>query len=70
MVTCDQSMRYQQNMTGLLLGLVVLSTNRLRILSEHAGMVAHGIGRVGQGAREVVTLPRPPRQRRPFTPSP
>jgi hypothetical protein len=62
-------MRHPQNMTGLRLGLVVLSTNKLRAVSEHAGMIAAAIERVGHGMCEIVTLPRPPKRGRPLDPS-
>jgi len=52
------------------LGLLVLTTNKLQFLSEHAGLIADAIERIGHGSCEVVTLPRPPRRRRPSTPSP
>ncbi len=70
MVTCDQNMRHQQNLAALRLGIVVLSTDKLPALRDHAALIAGAIDRVGQGACESVRIPRPQRPRRSPMPSP
>jgi len=65
LVTADQSIRYQQNLDGRQLALVVLTTNNWRVLRENSGLIADAVNRVQPGSYEEVEFPRPPLRRRP-----
>jgi len=54
MVTGDQNLSYQQNLTGRKLGLVVLGTNDWNILKLDPGPVAAAVDRVQPGSFERV----------------
>jgi hypothetical protein len=43
MVTCDQNIRYQQNMSTRPIGLVVLSTNHWPTLRARAGFILDAV---------------------------
>ena len=70
LVSADQSIWHQQNLTGRKIALVVLGTNHWdTIRAAPSGVLAACAG-AGEGAYIVVPFPKPPRRRRPFTPSP
>ena len=69
MLTCDQNIQYQQNLAGRPLAFVVLSTTRLDSILDHLDQVLAAIDAAVPGSFTAVTLPRPPRRRRPFSPS-
>lgn len=59
LVTADRNLRYQQNLTGRQLALVVLSTNRWADLRRSGEMVNDAVDRAEPGSfREVEVLPR------------
>lgn len=64
LVTADQGIRYQQNLTGRRIALVVLSTNNWRVLREHPGLLAEAVSRTIPGGFEEVGFPRPPLRRK------
>lgn len=65
LVTADQNIRAQQNLSGRKIAIVVLTTNHwLTVRSEAEAVVAACDG-AGEGSYTVVSFPRPPRRRRP-----
>ncbi len=56
MVTADQRISYQQNLTGRRLALVVLSTNRRSLVVEHVAMVDAAIVKSQPGGFAFVDL--------------
>ncbi|MDQ2765237.1 MAG: hypothetical protein M3Y22_17705 [Pseudomonadota bacterium] len=65
LVTADQGIRYQQNLSGRQIALIVLSTNTWRVLRDHPGLIADAMSRATPGSFEEVDFPRPPLRRRP-----
>ena len=64
-ITADQNIRYQQNLVGRRLSLVVLSTNHWPTLRGSIGLIAETLGLVASGSYHEVAVERPPRRRRP-----
>jgi hypothetical protein len=56
MVTADQGLSYQQNLTGRRLSLVVLSTNRHSLVVDHALRVAAAIDEAQPGGFVFVEI--------------
>lgn len=54
-VTTDQNLRYQQNLKGRRIALVVLPTTRWPDIKPHAGKVRDALNRVQPGAYLEVT---------------
>jgi hypothetical protein len=50
MVTCDQNICYQQNLTSRNLALVVLDTNNWRILRRNSRLIAEAVERATPGS--------------------
>ena len=65
LVTADKNIRYQQNLTGRQIALVVLSTNTWEVLRDNGGLITAAVNRVQAGSYEEVGFPRPPLRRRP-----
>ena len=65
MVTADKRIRYQQNLAGRTISLLVLPTPNLVVLQEGLALIQDALGRVTQGSYQEVSLPRPPLRRRP-----
>ena len=63
MVTADQNIRYQQNLAGRKIALVVLSTNHWKTLRENAVPIAAALARAREGYYAEVRL-TPARTRR------
>jgi predicted nuclease of predicted toxin-antitoxin system len=63
-ITADKNIRYQQNLTGRKIALVVLSTNTWQVLRENAALLAEAVIRARSGGYEEVGFPRPPLRRR------
>jgi len=63
LVTADQSLEYQQNLTGRKLALVVLSTNHIAVLEKHPEKLASAVDAATEGSYEFVRyeLPRKPK---------
>jgi predicted nuclease of predicted toxin-antitoxin system len=68
MITADQNIRYQQNLTGRRLALLVLGTNQLEVLFANVERIRSAIDRVAAGAYMVVEFDRTPLLRRPYPP--
>ncbi len=60
MVTCDQNMRHQNNLTRVSLGLVVLSTNAWRVIHKDAARVVGAMDMATPGSYRFVEFPLPP----------
>jgi hypothetical protein len=60
LLTCDQNISYQQNLTGRRLAMVVLTTNYWPHLRNHAAAVAAAIGAAQSGSFLLVSLGGPP----------
>jgi predicted nuclease of predicted toxin-antitoxin system len=56
-ITSDQSIRYQQNLGGLPIAILELSTNDLRRIRASAGMVQSEIAAIQAGEYRKVTIP-------------
>lgn len=65
MVTSDQNIRHQQNLTGCQIALVVLTTNRWLTVRSAADAVLAACMAAGPGTYSIVNLPLPPRRRTP-----
>ena len=65
MITCDQNIRYQQNLARRHLGLVVLTTNYRDTIRANSGGVLPAVEAATVGSYMIVPMPKPPRRRRP-----
>ncbi len=63
MVTCDQNIRYQQNMAERKIALVVLTTNNWDLLKANLDRIRDAIDRVGPGTFESLDFGLPARRR-------
>jgi hypothetical protein len=70
MVTCDQNIRYQQNLSGRLIALVVLETNHWQEIRPTADAVAAMIIAAQPGSFASISFDRPALRRRPYPPMP
>ena len=57
MITTDQNLRYQQNLAGRRMAVIVLSTTSWKRIRLNAALVAAAVGRIGAG--DYVELPIP-----------
>jgi predicted nuclease of predicted toxin-antitoxin system len=46
-ITADQGVRYQQNLTGRKIGVLELSTNKLRLLEAAASQIKEAVDSIG-----------------------
>ena len=65
MITCDQNIRYQQNLAGRRLALVVLTTNHWDTIQANSDGILPAVESATAGGFVVVDMPKPPRRRRP-----
>lgn len=63
MVTSDQNIRYQQNLTGRKLALVVLGSNIRPIVMLHSAEIASKVGEATAGSYHFIEMPLPPKPR-------
>ena len=63
MVTSDQNIRHQQNLTSRKLALVVLGSNIWPIVRNHGAMIAAKIVAATPGSCEFIEMPLPPKFR-------
>jgi predicted nuclease of predicted toxin-antitoxin system len=63
-ITADQNIRYQQNVSGRRLSLVVVSTNHWPTLRGSIGLIVEALGLVTSGSYHEVAIKQPPRRRR------
>lgn len=64
MVTADQNIRYQQNLTGRRLALVVLGSNILPIVHTHGSAIASAIDKATPGSYTFIEMPLVPKPSR------
>ncbi len=57
MVTSDQNIRYQQNLTGRKLALVVLGSNIWPLVRDHAAAITAKVDAVTPGSYEFIEIP-------------
>lgn len=61
LVTSDQNIRYQQNLMGRKLALVVLGSNIWPIVISHAAEIASKVDSATQGGYDFIEMPLPPK---------
>ena len=64
MVTSDQNIRYQQNLTGRKLALVVLGSNIWPVVRDHGAAITAKVDAATPGGYEFIEMPLPPKRRR------
>ena len=65
MVTSDQNIRYQQNLTGRKLALVVLGSNIWPVVQNHGLAIATKVDAATPGSYDFIEMPLPPKRRQP-----
>jgi hypothetical protein len=65
MVTCDQNIRYQQNMAARQIALIVLTTNNWDLLKGNLDRIRDAVDRIGPRTFEILDFGLPPRRPRP-----
>ncbi len=63
-VMSDQNIKYQQNLTGRKLALVVLGSNIWPVVRDHGAAVAAKVDAAIPGSYEFVEMPLPPKRRK------
>jgi len=63
-VTSDQNIRYQQNLSGRKLSLVVLGSNIWPIVRDHGATITAKIDEATPGSHQFIEMPVPPRPRK------
>ena len=66
MITCDQNLAYQQNLSGRRIALVVLDTNHWDVVRADIDRVREAVGSVSVGAYIALSFERPVLRRRPY----
>jgi hypothetical protein len=64
MVTSDQNIRHQRNLTGRKLALVVLGSNIWPVVRDHGAAIAAKVDAATPGSHEFIEMPLPPKRRR------
>jgi len=64
MVTSDQNIRFQQNLMGRKLALVVLGSNIWPVVRDHGAAIAAKVDAATPGSHEFIEMPLPPKRRR------
>jgi predicted nuclease of predicted toxin-antitoxin system len=64
LVTSDQNILYQQNLTGRKLALVVLGSNIWPIVREHGATIAAKVDAATPGSYDFIEMPLPPKPRK------
>ncbi len=62
MVTADQNIAYQQNLTKRKIGLVVLGAGNWPIVRNHLDQVAAAVDRATPNSYSFIEMPLPPKQ--------
>jgi hypothetical protein len=70
LITCDQNLEYQQNLTDRRLALIVLSTNKWAVIRVDLQLVIEAAGATAPSGYQFIAFKRPPLRRRPYPPSP
>jgi hypothetical protein len=66
LLTADNNMRYQQNLTGRRIALVVLSTPQWPLVQLHIGRIGAAVDEATPGSYAEVDIPLPVRPHRKF----
>jgi hypothetical protein len=61
MVTSDQNIRYQQNLAGRKLALVVIGSNIWPVVRNHGPAITAKVGAATPGSYQFIDMPLPPR---------
>lgn len=69
MITADQNIEHQQNLTGDPLAFVVLTTTHWPTIRENASLILAQLNQIAAGSFMRVDLPRPQLRRRPHDPA-
>lgn len=64
MITSDQNIRYQQNLTGRKLALLVLGSNIWPVVRNHGPAIAAKVESSRPGRFEFIEMPLPPKRRK------
>jgi hypothetical protein len=64
MVTSDQNIKHQQNLTGRKLALVVLGSNIWPIVRDHGATITAKVDAVIPGSYDFIEMPLPPKRRK------
>ena len=64
LVTADQNIEHQQNLTDRTSALVVLGTNHWPIVRAHATQVVRAVNEAKAGSYQAISFDRPPLRRR------
>jgi hypothetical protein len=64
MVTSDQNIRYQQNLSGRKLALVVLGSNIWPVVRKYGAAIAASVDAATPGSYTFIEMPLPPKPRR------
>ncbi len=56
LITTDQNLRYQQNLTGRTLAILVLPTTRWPVIKQHVTEIAEAVGSIQAGQFRELTL--------------
>lgn len=64
MVTADQNIRYQQNLTDRKLALVALGSNIWRLVRQHEAEIAAAVDAATPGSYSFIEMPLPPKPRK------
>ena len=56
-VTTDQNLRYQQNLAGRRMAIVVLSTTNWKRIRQHADLVTEAIANISAGGYVELSIP-------------
>jgi len=64
MVTSDQNIRYQQNLAGRKLALVILGSNIWPIVRQYGAVIAARVDEAKPGEYYFIEMPLPPRPNR------
>jgi hypothetical protein len=67
-ITCDQNIQHQQRLEGQPLAFFVLTTTHWPTIRDNLSLLTDAIDQIDAGGYVTVTLPRPPRVRRPRPP--
>ena len=63
MVTSDQNIVYQQNLTDRKLAFVVLGSNIWPVVRDHGATIAAKVAAAAPGSYEFIEMPLPPKRR-------
>jgi len=63
LVTSDQNIRYQQNLAGRKLALVVLGSNIWPVVRQYSGAITAAVGGATPGGYDFIEMPLPPKPR-------